>query len=802
MAIVIPTKLDTKNNFTALNCYHCGEVCEDQSNVLKEKAFCCEGCKMVYEILNTNDLTQFYHTTATPAGISLKDKKKEAFTYLDDASIVAQLIDFKNEKIIKSTFYIPQIHCASCIWLLENLFKINEAIVASRVNFLKKQIYITYDNNTISYRKVVELLASIGYSPTIHLDNLSSPKKQPIDMRFYYQLGVAGFAFGNIMLFSLPEYLGLKDHTFKEVFGYLNILLILPVVLYSAKDYWRSAWQGLQQRQLNIDVPITLGIITLFVRSVYEIGSHTGSGYLDSLVGLVFFLLIGKWFQKVTYHQLSFERDYKSYFPIATTIIKNGVSSAIALSKVRIGDILLIRNKELIPADGILQEGTARIDYSFVTGESEPVRKNSGEWVYAGGKQLGSSINIKVSKPIAQSYLTQLWNEEVFQSNTKSSTASRIANQIGKYFTYTILLIAFATLHYWLPKDIGIAINAFTAVLIIACPCAIALSIPFTFGNTLRLLSRHGFYLKNTQVIEKINAINTVVFDKTGTITKSSGNHIQYEGEALSETEKRAIAYLTQQSNHPVSQQIRNYLQQGKGIISTGNLFVIDYEEVIGQGIYGSVNGLALSIEKCKGEIPKKGTIVKINNQTKGIFLQGNVYRTGFEKLMDVFRKSYDLFLVSGDNDQERQRLEQYLPAAHLYFDQSPKDKLTFLQELQQQDRNTLMLGDGLNDAGALQQAEVGVVIAESTNNFTPACDAILDAQQFDKLPAFIQFIKQSIKVVYASYLLAFIYNSIGLSFAVTGTLSPVVAAILMPLSSITIVLFGVGMTYLFNPNK
>jgi len=672
------------------------------------------------------------------------------------------------------------------------LYKLNDGILASKVNFLKKEVYLTFSNSATTYRKIVELLASIGYAPAIHLGNLDEPKKQAVDKRFYYQLGIAGFVFGNIMLMSLPEYFGLEDATFREVFGYLNILLILPVVFYSGQDYLKSAWQGLKQKHLNIDVPISLGILTLFSRSVFEILTHTGAGYLDSLAGLVFFLLIGKWFQQVTYHQLSFERDYKSYFPIAATVLKNGIETSVALSQLKIGDQILLKHGELIPTDGILQKGMARIDYSFVTGESAPVHKEVGKKLFAGGRQTDGTIQLTVTKKVAQSYLTQLWNDTSFQKSTETTT-SQLADKVGRYFTMVILTIAFATLIYWLPKDIPLAINAFTAVLIIACPCAVALSIPFTFGNALRLMGRAGFYLKNTHVIEQLYQLNSIVFDKTGTITNTAKSEIHYEGKKLSKKERMAVYALVKASSHPVSRQIAAFLLDNFPLSSKLEIAISDFKETIGKGIQGHYKNLFVAI----GKSPNKGTFLKINGQQKGIFTSQNSYRKGIVHLLKQWRERYKLFLLSGDNDGEKSFLEKWFFKNHLFFQQSPKDKLDFIKQLQQSSGKVMMLGDGLNDAGALQQADVGLVITENTNNFTPACDAILDAKQFRHLPSLIHFAQSSVKVVYAAYGLAFIYNVIGLSFAVQGTLSPVIAAILMPLSSITIVGFGVGMTYL-----
>lgn len=767
------------------HCHHCGEDVGDIDIFIDEKAFCCDGCKMVFEILNTNDLSQYYDIEPSP-GISFYGQTKKRYAWLDDEETVNKLLDFQNDKIAKITFLLPQIHCASCIWLLENLYKLNEGVLNSQVNFLKKEAYVTYDKKSLQLRKLVELLALIGYAPTINMDSLDeSNKVKAVDRTLKYQIGVAGFAFGNIMLLSFPEYLGLTDMVFQKWFGYLNLLLALPVVFFSGQSYLKSAFKGVQQKNLNIDVPISLGILTLFSRSAFEIISMTGAGFLDSLAGLVFFLLVGKWFQQKTYYHLSFERDYKSYFPIAATVRQNGIETSVPLNKLNLGDTVLVRHKELVPSDGILLKGSARIDYSFVTGESEPVPIKKGEKIYAGGRQMEEAIELTLIKKVKQSYLTQLWNESAFQEK-KDSQISSLANRVGKWFTIFILSIAFMTLFYWLPINAGLAINAFTAVLIIACPCAVALSIPFTFGNVIHLFAKKKYYLKNTQVIENMAKVTAVVFDKTGTITKAMKNEIYYDGISLEKSEKIAIKTLSNQSNHPVSRQIYSFIENLP--ISQ----VEDFKEIIGSGIEGNIDGHFVEIKK-----HKKNTGIFMNGQYIGSFFIKKAYRTGLNKLISNWKNEFKLFLLSGDNDKERTKLEKLFSPPNLYFSQSPKNKLQFIKKLQENGEKVLMIGDGLNDAGALQQSDLGIVISENTNNFTPACDAILDAKQFSSLPQFFAFANQSLRLVYVAYLIAFIYNIIGLSFAVQGLLSPVIAAILMPLSSITIVIFGVGMSTL-----
>ncbi|MCR9053592.1 MAG: heavy metal translocating P-type ATPase [Phaeodactylibacter xiamenensis] len=783
---------------TSPACYHCGEPCAPTHIQLDDKDFCCEGCKTVFEILDDNGMCRYYDLDEQ-AGMSLKGKKQAAFAYLDDPDVREKLIDFANDDQTRVTFFIPAIHCASCLWLLENLYKFNPGIQATTVNFVKKEVYVTFDESVISLRQLVELLDSIAYTPAINLSNLDGSQKPLVDRSFYYKFGVAGFAFGNIMLLSFPEYLGLDktlEGEFFQLFGYLNILLALPLVFYSGSDYLKSAWLGLKNRNLNIDVPIALGVLTLFGRSAFEILTHTGAGYLDSLAGLVFFLLAGKWFQQRTYHSISFERDYKSYFPIAAhRKNEDGSTTSTTLDKLDPGDIIEVKNGELIPADGVLLNGEAAIDYSFVTGESEPVGRNSGEKVYAGGRQTGSSIEVSLTRRVSQSYLTQLWNDEAFTKATDSRT-SELANRVGKYFTFAILIIAFTTLGYWLQYDTGLAVNAFTAVLIIACPCAVALAVPFIFGNALRVLARNRFFLKNTAVIEAVSNVQSIIFDKTGTLTDRHQSSIHFEGAPLDAHEKQMVRALLKPSSHTLSQQIVAYLSADEPAQDTALYPVSNWEEVVGQGVAGNVSHYHLKAGSAafmdKKVAAESGVYIQINGQVRGAFRLENHFRTGLWEVVHYFAQQARLFLLSGDNDRERSLLEPAFEGkGEMFFRQSPQDKLQFVRKLQAKGENVMMLGDGLNDAGALKQSDAGIVVAENTNNFTPACDAILDAAHFDRLPGFVEFARKSIRLVYYAYGFALIYNIIGLSFAVQGALSPIVAAILMPLSSISIVLFG-----------
>jgi Cu+-exporting ATPase len=781
-----------------VSCFHCGESCDEELLRKEGKFFCCTGCLTVYEMLNENDLCDYYDIEVTP-GTNQKNKIKRdnRFDYLNDEEVVDKLIDFKDETLVHVTFFIPMIHCASCIWLLENLYRLNKGVTFSRVDFIKKKVQIKYRKRDTNLREVVGLLSHIGYEPRINLSELDGNKTEKFNKKLIYQLAVAGFCFGNMMFFSLPEYFSeaeLLGNGFRYLFSYLNILLALPVVFYSATDYFRSALLAIKNRSVNMDVPIALGILSLFSYSLFEIFVSGEEGYLDTLGGLIFFLLIGKYYQQKTFDTLSFDRDYKAYFPIACTKMVKNLEKVIPITKIQVGDIIKVRNEELVPADSLLLATEASIDYSFVTGEEIPVPVRKGELVYAGGRQKGGVITLAVQKSPSQGYLTDLWNHEAFSKKEKEDSLASLAARISGKFTFTILIIAVSSLVYWSFSDVSLGIRAFTSVLIITCPCALAMSTPFTLGNIMRIFGKGGFYLKNTHVIEKMAGLDTLVFDKTGTLTVPMKANITYHGENLTDELKSIIKALVSFSVHPLSNSINQWL----GNVTVANLE--NLEEIPGKGLKASYQSRTVSLGSAlflgigdQDKVFKKGNEVHlvIDGMHWGVFRISSGIREGMAEMMPGLKDFYQVHLLSGDHNHEGPFLKKVLGNnAEMHFQQSPKSKLQHIRALQKQGRKVLMVGDGLNDAGALKAGDVGIAVTDNISHFSPASDAILDGKQLRWLPQYLDFARAGRRVIKASFGLSFTYNAVGIFFAVQGLVSPVLCAILMPASSISVVLF------------
>ena len=780
-------------------CFHCGTLCHPGRYTSNQKDFCCHGCQTVFEILTENGLTDYYQLSER-AGIRIqKSSRSEQFAYLDAPGVRETLVDFTDAKLTRVTFFIPAIHCIACVWLLENLFRLQPGIGRSQVNFPRKELSISFQTAGVKLSEITALLTSLGYEPELKLGAAAPPAVSACTKRLWLQLGVAGFAFGNNMLFSIAAYLGLDPFSgpaFKTLTGHLSLLLAIPVLLYSSHDYFRLAWLGLRRRMLTIEVPIAAGILAIFSQSAFEVLTGRGDGYFDSFAGLLFFLLCGRLFQQKTYDRLVFDRDYKSFFPLSVTRITGRGEEPASLAQLSIGDRIVLRHGELIPADARLVSGEASIDYSFVTGESEPVSKSPGDHLYAGGRQMGAVLELEIVKPVSQSYLASLWNQEAF-AKTSKETFDTLINRYSQRFTILVLAIAIGSALFWAVVNPARSLNAFIAVLIVACPCALALAAPFSLGAAVRALGRRDIFLRNSQVIETVAKVSTVVFDKTGTLTGTSS--LQFEGSPLSRREAAIVHALSRHSTHPYACRIAETL-------AAEPLELRSFRESAGNGMEGCIDGREIlmgsapwfrsrGIEISFGTAAR-GSIVHLalNGLWRGAFHLGSALRADADQLLASLSAVCEVSLLSGDNEKERARFRTLFgPGAELRFNQSPLDKLDFVRDRQQAGHRVMMVGDGLNDAGALQQSDVGIAVVENVSSFSPASDVIMASRMVPRISDLLGFAKRTVGIVKAGFIISAAYNVIGIAIAASGRLSPIVCAILMPLSSITVVVFATG---------
>ena len=780
-------------------CVHCGTLCGHTGVTENGNPFCCRGCAMVYAILADNEMDGFYDLDAK-AGNRVGDMPEAgAYDFLADPELKRKLIDFTDGKTTRVTFHLPQIHCVACVWLLERLYKFHDGIGKSEVNFTHKTVMIPFEEDKTSLVEIANLLSRIGYAPDFKLNRLQHADPDRGRRRAWMQLGLAGFAFGNIMLLSFPGYLGLDLHEtpwLPSLFGGISLVLSIPVMCFSARDYFRSAWLGLKHGEISIDVPIALGILALFFQSAFDILRGAGEGYLDSLSGLVFFLLIGKAFQRRSFDALSFDRDYTHYFPLAALRVNaDGSAATTPLDRLVPGDRVRIRNGELIPADSVLISGPALIDYSFVTGESTPEERLTGETLYAGGRHHGAPIEVDVVREVSQSYLTSLWNHKSFRKEHERRF-DVMTQRVSRVFTFAVLGIATLVGLGWFLHTPSEALRVFSAVLIVACPCALALSAPFAFGTALRILRSHGVFLKNGFVVEGMARVRHVAFDKTGTLTRGGLGDVAWQGESLTTDLRGAVRGLAESSTHPLSRAIARALTATP--VPPANV-----RELPGKGIEGWSGERHLQLGSAAwlsgdGSERKGGeTLLAVDGRVLGRFEFEDAPREGMAEALPKLKGRYDLSVLTGDRAAGLDKLRQWFPGADARADLSPADKLEAIDTLRADGRAVMMVGDGLNDAGALRHSDVGVAATEDVQAFSPACDAILDAAHVRDLPRFLRFARLTTRVVAVCFTVSLLYNVIGIGVAASGWLSPLFAAILMPLSSVSVLVISVFGTQL-----
>lgn len=748
-------------------------------------------------------MTAFYTCDVRPGtsqrGIDSRDPAR--FASLDDPANAARFVTAKPGGLARVVLPVPAMHCASCLWLLEQLWRFHRGIVRAEANLMRRCVTVEFRPAEISLRGVVEQVAALGYEPVLDAE---PPAGVPAARRtLYLKIGVAGFAFGNVMLFSIPRYANGAPlpAQFQELFGLLNLAFSLPVLLFSAQDYFRSAWAAARVRAITLDVPIALGLAVLFLRSVVDIFTRHGEGFLDSFSGLVFFLLIGKLFQQKAFESIAFDRTVQSFLPLSVRVERDTDVVLTRIEMLRPGDTMVLRPQEVVPADAVLLDAGGLIDYAFVTGEQAPVDVARGAVVHAGGRVSGRAMRLCVSRAASQSRLAALWSDPVFEA-PKPHRLTELLATFGWWFTVLAMSLAVIGAMAWWPHARAAA-DVATAVLMIACPCAFTLAAPMTLGTAMGVMGRAGLYVKHAAVALDLSRIDTVVFDKTGTLTTAaSGATVTYEG--FTADDWNLIQQLAATSVHPISRAIAEGKKPGvNSELTPGFLPSVPSVETAGRGVSGVIDGHRVAIgsaafvAECNGEAgvgePRSdlSTWASVDGRVGAIQLRAPE-RTGMPAAAADIAARYRTWLLSGDHDTEAPRWRAVF-GDRMRFRQSPADKLAFIRVEQEAAHRVAMVGDGLNDAGALAAANVGISVSDDTACLVPACDAVIRGDRLARLPLFLTYAARARVVIMVCFAVSIAYNAVGLTLALTGRLTPLATAILMPVSSLTIVAISVG---------
>jgi Cu+-exporting ATPase len=755
----------------------------------------------VFALLDTHGLTQFY-ACDTGAGLSQRTASQRdaaRFAALDDPDVADRFIDAHDGTFSHATLSVPTLHCASCLWLLEQLWRFDEGIGRSEADLMRRTVRVAFRPDRTTLRGVAERLAALGYEPVIDAEH--SAGRMPAARRdLYLKLGIAGFAVGNMMLFSIPRYANGAplEPAFQRLFDALNVLFAVPVLVYSASDFFRAAWHAMRMRAITLDVPVAMGLAVLFGRSVWDIATRTGEGFLDSFAGLVFFLLIGRLFQQVAFDRIAFDRTVKSFLPLSVRHVTGDTMTMRRIEDLRPGDVIVVRPQEVVPADARVIDGTGQVDLAFITGEQLAVTVGAGETVSAGGRVVGEALRLEVLRVVSHSRLAELWNNPVF-SQRPAHWLTTVSARFGHWFTIGAVVLAAAGFYAWWP-DVRMATQVATAVLIIACPCALTLAAPITLGTALGRLGEAGVYLKRGAVALDLSRVDAVAFDKTGTLTTAEATAV-VSVRGLDDHDWALVRRLAAESVHPVSRALAGRVPVA-GVVR-------HVHESVGEGISGTVDGARVVIGSAHLLARAAGVAVPPHADRTWACVDGRVgwftlvtpERDGMTAVATDLAATHETWLLSGDHDAEAPRWHAAF-GDRMRFRQSPEDKLAAVRARQVAGRRVLMVGDGLNDAGALAAADVGLAVSDDTACLVPACDAVIRGDRLTLLPAVLRYARRARSVILLCFVVSVVYNVVGLGLALTGHLTPLATAILMPVSSLTVVGLSVGLMRVGAPGR
>lgn len=746
------------------HCGFCAQPMDLESSLAVDDQYCCSGCQ-------TADALIHGEGTTGPDRATLS--KYEHLSVASDAEGLRKY----DEHWYSWELELPHIHCTSCLILLERMPEWLDGVHELRVSFSAKRAHIYFDTSIVNPAVLAAWLDYVGYPPKL----VGKTKR---DRSLIINLGIAGFAMGNAMMGAFPEYFGLSessDANLLHFFRYSTALFATLSLFTAGRFYLVSALKSLSAKTWSLDVPIAIGMLMLWGWSSYLLFNGISGGYFDSLAGLVFFLLLGRFLQTRTYSAFSFERTIKDFLPLS--IYSEDQRAFVRLEDLKLGENVHLPEGGIIPVDLFLK-APAVVDYSFITGESDPVSLGVNEVAKVGGKSL-DDIHASVHATPSVSSLEQVWK-------AKDQTTGWVSARLTAIFTISVLSIAFFSGIAWYYINPDRFVEIAVSVLIIACPCALSLAAPFAYGTARSNLAKLGLYLKEGKGIIDLSTLRNIAWDKTGTLTqKHPKASIHWEKGQHPEL----LFALASRSTHPISQAISKALTPSYSVV-LGN-----WQESVGEGIratteYGTV--LKLGSGKWLGLL-EGPTYFFVDDILVATISVSAAYRDGMAEVFEALSAAQiDHHLISGDQPKELPTSWTSYFSDKSHFNQNPAQKAALLRTLPQ----TAFIGDGLNDIQAMHEAQIGLSVVEEDLGYFPQSDGILMSDGLSKLPAILRYSRRMVLVVRSAYLLSLLYNLLGVVIAVSGLLSPVIAAVLMPLSSITVVLFVVLLAQILQPKN
>ncbi len=814
---------------TAAECFHCGlPLPPDEPFVEQiegvERHFCCFGCQSVCKVIYEAGLDGFYQRT--PDGTLLapppEPPKDIALFDLDEVQeeFVSELGEERELHLL-----VEGIHCAACVWLIERGLSSLPGILKAQVNLANKRLLLRWDNSQVQLSAIIKRLGEIGYAAVPFDPEAAEGTIKRQNRALLFRMAVAGFAMMNLMWISIALYTGADTADggeFRAMFHWIGFALASLTLFYSGSIFLKGAWAGLRHRHLTMDLPIAIGATATYLYSTYVTisGSEVGEVYFDTVVNFIFVILVGRFLEAMSKrHAVAATQRLMDLQPRVATLLLDGIEKIVPIRTVKVDETVLVKAGDKIPADGTVLEGRSSVDESMLSGESEPVRKEAGHSVSAGTVNLHSALTLRVTGTLQDTSLGRII-ALVEEAQASKAPIQCMADRIVPWFVLATLTLATLTFLIWVGSGFELALMAATSVLIITCPCAFGLATPMAIAVAAGQGARHGILVKNGEVLETLSHVNHFVFDKTGTLTTGRmqlQQLIPLQGEGEQEL-LRLAAIVERYSEHSIARAVVEAAEQRKLSITASS--PEGFEGRPGYGVKAAVegkqvilgtiswlqqNGVVLDegLRKQARALEERATScihMAVDGKHSALLAIADTLRPDARTLVDGLRAAgIRITLLSGDRQRVADAVAEQLGGMEVIAEVLPQDKDRVISELQEKGEWVAMVGDGVNDAPALIRANVGIAVGSGTDVSMESADIVLMQDELEKVRLATLLSRRTLRTIRQNIGLSLTYNVIMVPLAMAAFITPLFAAIAMPISSLLVIGNAARIRSLFN---
>ncbi|MDG6774518.1 heavy metal translocating P-type ATPase [Thiomicrorhabdus sp. ZW0627] len=817
----------------AKDCFHCGQAIPEGDVILKpikgeEREFCCHGCASVCEVIHEAGMESFYQRTPDGELLAPPPPPNKDIEFYDYDEVQSQYVgDLGDRREI--TLMSEAIHCAACVWLIEHTMAKMDGILLATVNFTNKQIKVRWDNSKIKLSEIISKLNSIGYDATPYDPSASEAAYRKANRDLLYRLGFAGFAMMNVMWFSVALYTGAADdQEFRNYFHWIEFFIATITLAYSGQPFLKGAWTSLKAKSVGMDVSISLGMLATYFFSFWVTihPERVGEVYFDTLIDFMFLLLIGRYLEAISKNKaLDASRRLMDLQPKVARLLQQGETKVVPVRTLVKDNHILVKPGDQFPVDGHVVEGQSMVNESMLSGESREISKNVGDMVSAGTINLDGTLTVSVDAILQNTQLGRIMHM-VEEAQGSKAPIQCTADKIMPWFvSVTITLAAMSFVYWFFNAGIEFAVMTGTAVLIITCPCAFGLATPMAIAVASGVSARNGILVKNGAVLETLNTIEHFVFDKTGTLTKGQMKLMDSQlAEGVDESElMREIASIEHKSEHSLAIAITDAVREKYRFNNSDWLDVQGFKAYPGKGVQGQIDdhsyhiGTAKWLEGMDVDVPESLSaiaeeraqmaqtsiwIAKDGQVQAVLFLEDEIRPEALDLIKRLKDKGKQVTLLSGDQTIVAQRVAEKLGGMDVIAEVLPEDKNQVIRELQEKGQKVSMVGDGVNDAPALVRADVGIALGSGTDVSMDSADIVLLNNDILSVDTAIELSARTLKTIKQNIASSITYNVIMVPLAMSGVLTPLIAAITMPLSSLVVIGNAARIRGFFSPKE